>query len=335
MMRPQSAQILSVMLLTMLAKASPLPGSIEHGLLTHEPFPVTLDGNENFTSTSYQPEIYARTSPYQDAVEKGKKLWDMMINPRSKHQRGGDYDNLERWGWEPTMERRMDIIEEKTGGLEEAFQSCHIQFSKERSIGIAMVHKNDVTVPMEMKGEIKQVTVQATHAEYSSIWNPTQGAVVIYTAHSPAYMLKASGKEPTKENTPGISHPSDVLFLTWKHLASNYPEYGPHLKYVFVRGITSQSQPTRDIIWQALQKADKSLQAPPQGWKNAHMFRRPGNSGKGRKADNPFYAVLGTFNFRAIAYMLAQHQQMFRGRVISSIYIWGEGDYLHGVAHIA
>ncbi|EME78494.1 uncharacterized protein MYCFIDRAFT_80908 [Pseudocercospora fijiensis CIRAD86] len=302
----------------MLAVASPPPGSIRHGSITRKPFLVTLDGKENFSSTSYPPEIYARqASPYQYAVEKGKKLWDMMINPKARDQRAGDYENLMRWGWVCATEKRMEIIEEKTGGLEEASRSCHIQFNEEKSIGLSMV------------------TIQATHAEYASIFNPTQGAVVMYTAHSPAYMLEASGKKPTQENTPGISHPSDVLFLTWKHLVTNYPEHGPHLRYVFVRGITSQSVPTRDIIWQALRADDPDLEAPPQGWKNAHMFRRPGQNGKGRKADEPFYAVLGTYNFRTIAYMLAQHQQMFRGRVISSIYIWGEGDYLHGMAHIA
>lgn len=153
---------------------------------------------------------------------------------------------------------------------------------------------------------------------------------MIYTAHSPAYMLEASGTKPSKDNMPGISHPSDVLYLTWKNYAPSAP-----VRYVFVRGITSQSQPTRDIIWQALRTDNPNLKAPPQGWKNRHMFKRPGQNGERKKYDEPFYAVLGTFNFRAIAYMIAQHQEMFRGKVISSIYIWGEGDYLHGVAHIA
>ncbi|KXS99757.1 hypothetical protein AC578_10423 [Pseudocercospora eumusae] len=337
-----STPIVSAMLCTMLAIASPLPCSIDPTPLTHETFLVRLDGNENITSTSYRPDLHARQArPYQEAVEKGKKLWEMMRNPDENDQRGGKYTDLAKWGWVESQEKRLEIIQEKTGGLEEAFQACHLQFNEKTSTGISMVHKKDTIdsgktylasnlKPSFFRLEMFLTLCQATYAEYSSIFNAVGGAVVIYTAHSPAYMLEASGTTPSKDNMPGISHPSDVLYLTWKNYAPSTP-----LRYVFVRGITSQSQPTRDIIWQALRSDNPSLKAPPQGWKNRHMFKRPGQNGERKKCDEPFYAVLGTFNFRTIAYMIAQHREMFRGKVISSIYIWGEGDYLHGMAHVA
>lgn len=143
-MKSTSTQIMSVMLHTMLAIASPFPGPIKHSPLTHETFLVRLDGNEIITSTSYGADLHARQArPYQDAVEKGKKLWQMMTNPDEDDQRTGNYADLATWGWVESQEKRLKIIQEKTGGLEEAFQACHLQFNDKTSTGVSMVHKKD------------------------------------------------------------------------------------------------------------------------------------------------------------------------------------------------
>ncbi|GAB7356178.1 hypothetical protein MBLNU459_g6767t1 [Dothideomycetes sp. NU459] len=144
--------------------------------------------------------------------------------------------------------------------------------------------------------------IQASHVNYTNVYNVQHGSIVVLSGLSPAYTMEKESSAVVPLQGWG-----DVTFLEWKRQAGNDVSKLKHVWALDIHDATTQS-----IIARALQGRTTSLQKLP-GY-NFHW-----GSSEGR-------AILASPVGRDIAWMLIQHKLQFGIKRFAQVTVFQNGD---------
>lgn len=155
---------------------------------------------------------------------------------------------------------------------------------------------------------------QPTLAEFRNVFDMQAGAIIAMTNFNPEYRIKYnqmrnSWEYPNDEPVVPLSQWSDIVFLSWKKLATAEQMTG--LKYVIRHSIINEA--TRRLMQQAL-LTDGVIGVP--AWPG-HKFTMGTQAATG---------LLGTPNALGVAWLLIQHVEEFGHKTIQDITVWVDED---------
>lgn len=265
---------------------------------------------------------------YEEAVEKGQRLLALTIAditdgpPQSKFQ---DIDDLEVWGWctftlaSPSPTPATNLVRALGPTLK----------SSPTTAGILTNHDETVTVDGK--------TYPATMAHFHSVIEPEAGILLAECNTTPEAMLNPyRNLDPATlvAKLPELRHWSDVAFLQWKNVCTNFrSRYNmPELRLVVrYQVLNANTRAICSIILASLRKKRQET-AEPGISNDSWLPRWPGIAFPIESEEA--IALCGTPNGSGVLHLLAQHKAKLGHKTIQEVCLYYEDEDDKGLREV-
>jgi len=265
---------------------------------------------------------------YEEAVEKGQRLLALTIAditdspPQSKFQ---DIDDLEVWGWctftlaSPSPTPATNLVR----------ALCPTLKSSPTTAGILTNHDETVTVDGK--------TYPATMAHFHSVIEPEAGILLAECNTTPEAMLNPyRNLDPATlvAKLPELRHWSDVAFLQWKNVCTNFrSRYNmPELRLVVrYQVLNANTRAICSIILASLRKQRQETAKPGISY-DSWLPRWPGIAFPIESEEA--IALCGTPNGSGVLHLLAQHKAKLGHKTIQEVCLYYEDEDDKGLREV-
>lgn len=264
---------------------------------------------------------------YQEAIEKGQRLLaltiaDMTDGPRQSQFQ--DVDDLERWGWvtftlaSPNPTPATNLVRALGPTLK----------SSPTTAGILTNHDETVTV----NGK----TYPATMAHIHSVIEPEAGILLAECNTTPEAMLNpCRNLDPATlvAKLPELRHWSDVAFLQWKNVCTNFrSRYMPELRLVVrYQVLNANTRAICSIILASLRKQRQETAKPGISY-DSWLPRWPGIAFPIESEEA--IALCGTPNGSGVLHLLSQHKAKLGHKTIQEVCLCYEDEDEKGLREV-
>ena len=158
--------------------------------------------------------------------------------------------------------------------------------------------------------------MQATYAEYTNLFNPSEGVIVAANNESPQTVLdnaSASGKDSSNESLdpPPLNHWSDVVYLTYKHECESAGKNVRDLRYIM--HARSSNKLTRAALLNLLDLGQGETGRSYPTWPHRKVFTAASREGS---------VLLATPNGIGVAFMLIGHKRELGHKRVKSVTVY-------------
>ncbi|KDN70377.1 hypothetical protein CSUB01_11092 [Colletotrichum sublineola] len=302
--------LLWVLLQVELVSASTIPASGDQNYILHSSVQAT---------SKRAPAQFRTFSPkYRGRIEKGtylKSLFPLNDKDAERQNDGNavaspwqDPKALARWGWTTsikwapfptTSSVKFDVdLPSFRNALDNAFADPNHFVDPSKNALCVSKHSQSFLLKDGSKG-------QPTDAIYKDVHNPSSGAIIFDSNHSPDFM-KARYR---RGDIPELKHTSDLVYFQWLEACKEKNVHPSNIKTIFRAHISYA--PTFTIVQQALWDAGKA-KIPP--WNERLTFSMDTRQG---------LAILGSSHGSGPALFLIQHKATLGLKKIKDVTVWG------------